>query len=204
VASTVDVCNQALVKVGAERITSLADGTKQADTLAAIFDIKRDAELSAHPWTFAIKRVLLPASVTAPIGADWAYAYPMPSDYLSMVEVGGSYVFYDASSGTDPDVGGPLFGIEGGAVLTSAASPLFIRYVYRVTNSGLFPALFVEALACRLAAELCEALTQSTSKREAAWAEYKQAIRQAKRVNAIEIPPQRNPPTSWVRALEQT
>jgi hypothetical protein len=203
VASQVDVCNQALVKVGAARITSLSDGTKQADTLNAVFDIKRDAELASHPWTFAIKRVQLPASSTAPLGTDWAYAYPLPSDYLAMVQVGESYAFYDSSSGSDPETGGPLFGIESNAVLTSEPSPLFVRYIYRVTNAGLFPPLFVEALACRLAAELCESLTQSTSKREAAWMEYRQAIRQAKRVNAIEVPPQRNPPSSWVRALEQ-
>lgn len=203
-ASQVDVCNQALIKAGAARISSLADGTKQAEILSSIWDIKRDAELAAHPWTFAIKRVQLPASVTAPIGTDWGYAYPLPSDYLSMVQVGESWVFYDNASGDDPDSGGPLFGIEGNAVLTNEASPLFVRYVYRVTNTGLYTALFNEALACRLAAELCEALTQNLSKREAAWAEYKQAIRTAKRVNAIEVPPQRNPPTSWVRALEQS
>lgn len=202
-ASQVDVCNQALIKIGAGTISSLADGTKQADLLSAIWNTKRDSELSAHPWTFAIKRVSLPASATAPAGTDWGYAYPLPADYLSMVQVGDSYVYYDSSSGDDPDSGGPLFGIEGGSILSSVTSPLFIRYIYRVTNTGLFPALFCEALACRLAAELAEPLTQNLSKREAAWAEYKQAIRTAKRVNAIEIPPQRTPPSSWVRALEQ-
>lgn len=104
-ASQVDVCNQALIKIGAGRISSLSDGTKQADLLNAIWSIKRDAELAAHPWTFAIKRVNLPASATAPEGTDWSRAYPLPADYLSMVQVGDSYVFYDSSSGDDPDSG---------------------------------------------------------------------------------------------------
>jgi hypothetical protein len=201
VASTIDICNQALIKAGAATITSLNDGTKAANTLNAIYAIKRDAELAAHPWTFAIKRAQIPASATAP-DHGWDYAYPLPSDFLALVEVGDNYVFYDNSSGTDPQAGGPLFAVEGGSILTDATSPLKIRYIYRVTAPGLFSPLFVESFACRLAAELCESLTQNLSKREAAWGERKQAIREARRVNAIEMPPQQVPPSSWVRALE--
>lgn len=196
--SEVAICNQALVKVGASRITALSNDTKQARALNAIYAVKRDAELAANPWTFAIKRAQIPASSTAP-AFGWAYAYPLPTDYLSMVEVGEDYTFYDSDTGA-------LFAIEtdsngGISVLTGQSSPLNVRYVYRVTNTGLFNALFVEALACRLAAEVCEELTQSLSKKEALWTEYKRAIREARRLNAIEQPPRKNPTTSWERAL---
>lgn len=197
-ASEAVICNQALVKVGAARISALTDDTKQARALSAIYEIKRDAELAANPWSFAIKRAAIPASSTAPT-FGWGYAYPVPTDYLAMVEVGEDYTFYDSASGA-------LFAIEtdsngGGAVLTDQTSPLNIRYIYRVTNTGLFAPLFVEALACRLAAEVCEELTQSASKKEALWGEYRRAIREARRLNAIEQPPRKNPPTSWERAL---
>lgn len=198
-ASTISICNQALSKVGADRIVSLQDETAQAKLLNAIFDVKRDAELAARPWTFAIKREMIPASSTPP-AFEWRYAYPLPSDYLALVQVGDSFTFYDNSSG---EFGGQkTFEPEGGAILTNEASPLKIRYIQRITNSGLFPPLFVEALACRLAAEICEKLTQNLSKRDAAWKERQQALREAIRVNAIERPPEFNPPTSWVRALE--
>lgn len=192
-ASQTDICNQALTKIGADRILAITDDTKAASTLNAIWAIKRDAELAAQPWTFAIRRASLPASTTTP-SFGWSYAYPLPSDYLAMVEVGEDYAFYTG----DPQ---PLFALEGGEVLTDQGSPLNIRYVSRVTNTGLYPALFAEALACRLAAELCESMTQSGPKREAAWAEHKKAIREARRVNAIEQPPRKIPPGSWERAL---
>lgn len=198
-ASAVSICNNALVKVGATRIIALSDDTKQARTLAAIFDVKRDAELAANPWTFAIKRALLPASSTPP-AFGWSFAYPLPADYLALVEVGQDWAFYggDADVFTiETDANGSL------AILTDQAAPLQVRYISRVTNAGLFPPLFVEAFACRLAAEICEDLTQSTSKREAAWAERKQALREARRVNAIEQPPRANPPNSWERAMVQ-
>lgn len=192
-ASQTAICNQALTKLGAQRIVNLSDDSKQAKTLSAIYDIKRDAELAAHPWTFAITRAQIPASSTPP-AFGWSYAYPLPADYLAMVEVGQDYVFYNTDTG-------PLFQIEsfenGLAILTDQGSPLEIRYIKRVTNAGLYPPLFVEALACRLAAEACEDLTQSLSKREAAWNERTQAVRDAKRVNSIEQPPRVMPDTSW-------
>lgn len=200
-ASEVEICNQALTKVGATRITSLLDDTPQAKTLNAIYSVKRDAELAAKPWTFAIKRASLPASATPP-AFGWSYSYPLPSDFLALVQVGDDWSMYESD-------GGALFEIESDqatgrmALLTDQAAPLNVRYVYRVTNAGLFHPLFVEALACRLAAEVCEPLTQSLAKRQQAWDEYKAAIREARRQNAIEQPPRRPPDASWVRSLDQ-
>jgi hypothetical protein len=201
VASQVEIVNQALIKLGAATITSLSENTKPANTMRTVYEVKRDAELAAEPWTFAITRTLLPASATPP-AFGWQYSYPLPSDFLKMVEVGEDYVFYDIDNG-------PLFQIESDgdtgrlAVLTDDAGPLKIRYVRRVTTPGLFPPLFVEAFACRLAAETCEALTQSLSKREQAWGERKEAVSKAKRVNSIEQPPVRRPDSSWVKALTE-
>lgn len=189
-ASSVQICNQALAKLGAQRITDLLDDTRNARVLNAIYDIKRDAELAAHPWTFAITRAQIPASSTAP-SFGWLRRFPLPSDCLRLVEVG--------EAGADYDPAG--FEVEGGAILTDNGSPLKIRYVQRVTNSGLYPPLFVESFACRLAGEVAEELTQNLSKRDAAWAERRQAIAEARRTNAIERPPQRSQPTSWERAL---
>lgn len=194
-ASVVQICNQALTKLGAQRITDLLDDTRNARVMNAIYETKRDAELSAHPWTFAIKRAQIPALSTAP-AFQWTKSYPLPSDCLRLVQVGEDYTFYDSD-------GGELFQVEGNSILTDEESPLDVRYVYRVTSTGLFSPLFIEALACRLAAEACEEVTQNASKRELAWQEYKQAIREAKRVNAIEQPPQRQPDLSWARALTE-
>lgn len=193
--SDVGICNQALNKLGAARITALTDTDKNARHMASIYEVKRDAELAAHPWTFAITRVSIPASSTAP-AFKWLRSFPLPSDCLRLVEVGQDFDLYDSETGA-------RFQVEGNAILTDEASPLQIRYVARVTNTGYYPAPFVEALACRLAAESAEALTQNATKREAAWNEHKQAIKEARRLNAIEQPPQRTPMNSWERVLVQ-
>lgn len=188
-ASQTTICNLALHKVGAARILSIDDGTKSASVLKDIYDSCLDAELSAHPWIFAITRALIPAASTAP-PFGFKAAYPLPTGYLKMVEVGQHWAFYRADWG-------PRFAIESGAVLTDAVSPLAIRYVRRITAAGDLVAGFVQSFACRLAAECAESLTQNLSKRQAAWEEWKQAISLAKRTNDIELPPQRNLPTAW-------
>jgi len=69
--------------------------------------------------------------------------------------------------------------IEGSQILTIFNAPLKIRYIQDVTDPGRFDALFVEALAAKLAYEACEEITQSLSKRQQAGEDYKQAIRDA-------------------------
>lgn len=188
-ASQIDICNQALYKVGAAPIISLSDGTKGANALLAIYDIKRDSELAAHPWTFAITRAQLPASVTTPV-FGMAYYYPLPTGYLGMVEVGENYVMYDPYQGA-------LFQIEAGQIVTDEASPLNIRYIQRITNAGLFSPLFVESFACKLALEICESMSQSSSKKQNLKDDYDRAIKQAMRMNSIEQPPRLPPDGSW-------
>lgn len=198
--SQIDICNKALTKIGAARIVALTDEVRQARTLSAIWDMTRDVELAAHPWSFAIKRASIPALSTAP-AFGWARAFPLPTDFLRTVEVGEDYTLYL------PNESGPYFSIEqapdgsGTAILCDEASPLNMRYISRVTNPGLFPVLFAEALSCRLAAELALESTDSQGDRKGAWEEYGMAISEARRANAIEKPPQRQVDDAWSLAM---
>lgn len=188
-ASQTDILNLAMRKIGGPRITAIDDGTEAANVLQTIYTSCLEAELAAHPWSFATTRALIPADTVAP-AFGWKLSYPLPTGYLKMVEVGENWVFYRADCG-------PVFTIEGRAVLTDEGSPLKIRYVQRMTNAGAYPPGFVQSFACRLAAESAEAITQNLSKRQAAWDERKQALRDAAHTNDIELPPQRNLPNSW-------
>jgi hypothetical protein len=192
-ASQASIANQALVKLGAKRIVSIDDDARQARELKAIWDAKRDAEMAAYPWSFACHRAQLPALAEAPV-YGYTRAFPLPTDYLSMVEVGEYWTMYQPA-------GSELFTIEGGNILTNDPSPLRIRYVRRIENTGLWSPLFNEALACRLAFELCETLTQSPKKQQIIQEQYELAIRKARRTNAIERAPQRTVDDSWTLAL---
>lgn len=185
-ASDVDICNRALQKLGAKRITSLTDDSVNARACNAAYEIVRDAELRAHPWNFAIDREALAADSTEP---DWgrANSFQLPSDCLRVLPP------YPEDNLNDMD-----WQIEGRKIYTDDSDPLYIRYIARIEDTSLFDALFIEALANKLALELCEELTQSNTKKESLNQDYDKIIAKAKRTNAIENVAAEPPADTWI------
>lgn len=190
-ASKVSIANRALAKLGEDRILLLTDDNKRARTINQMFDDVLDAELRRYRWKFTITRAELPALAEAPAWG-YLYQYPLPADYLALVQVNDIYV----RAGT----GVALWQVESGNILTNIEAPLKVRYVKRVTNPGLFDAMFCEVLADRLAMEACETLTQSETKFTRVATQYKQDMQDAMRQDAIENPPDELPQGSWLDA----
>lgn len=185
-ASVVEICNRALQKLGASRITSITEDSSNARACNVAYEPVRDAELRAHSWSFSIKRVQLAADSTGPDFGP-ANAFTLPGDYLCLREPDESENHIDLD-----------WQVEGNKIITDDAAPLNVRYTFKVTDPNSMDALFREALATKLAFELCEELTQSNSKKESMREDYKEIIRQAKRTNAIERKSQTPPQDSWV------
>lgn len=183
-ASEVAICNRALQKLGAERITSLTQDARNARSCNAVYDILRDAELRAHPWSFAIRRVILAPDADAPL-FDYAYAFSVPADCLRVLPPS------DTSSG---------WVMENNKILTNAGDTLQLRYVTRVEDPNAFDSIFREALAARIAMELCEELTQSNAKMQMVSAMYKQTMQEARKNNAFELSSAIPPDDPWVVA----
>ena len=51
-ASQVEICNRALIKLGAGQITSITDNNKQARILSGLWETVRKAELTKRYWNF--------------------------------------------------------------------------------------------------------------------------------------------------------
>ena len=194
-ASQVEIANRALTKIGEARITSLADNVEAARTISSMWDVVRDAELRAHNWNFSITRASLAALVTVP-AFRYAYEFQLPSLCLKIIQVGE---YYPGPSMSDfrnaPEA---PYQIEGRKILTDYPAPLYIRYVASITDTGTWDALFTEAFACRLAMESCERITQSNTKKQSAQADYKLAITEAVKADAIENPPEPLPDNTWL------
>ncbi len=189
--SQVQIVNLALTKLGQDRLISINDDVEQGRVMRSLWDMTRDTVLASHPWKFAIKRTSLPALAAAPEGADWTLQYALPEPCLRLVQVGEhAALFYN------PTV--EAFALEGGAILTNEAAPLFVRYVQRVENTGLWPVLFGRVVAMQLAADACEKITTSSSKFNDCALAYTNAIREAKRQSAIERPPQAYAISDWL------
>lgn len=185
-ASEVDICNRALQKVGAARIVSLTENSVNARACNSAYSMLRDAEFRARAWNFTITRTSLPADAVAP---EWgkANSFTLPSDYVMWLrpypEDNTDLIDYE---------------VEGGKIYTDYDAPLYFRYVRRVEDTGLFDPLFSEALACKIAMEICEELSQSTSKKQVLRDEYKETIALARNRNAFEKIPQSPPEDEWL------
>lgn len=161
-ASQVEICNRALTKLGASRITSLSDANKGARAMSALWDTVRRAELRKRPWSFALRRASLASLSTAPTWG-FALAYQLPSDFLRLTQVSDIYLIPGMTDYREGD--DSAYAIEGSQLLTDFSAPLKIRYIADVTDTGFFDALFVEVMASKLAYEACYDITQSNQGR---------------------------------------
>lgn len=194
-ASDTEIANMALAKLGeVQQLLTLADNTNPGRVLNRIYTMVRDAELRRYNWKFAIKRAQLMALVAAP---EWGFArqFTQPTDCLKLIQVNDVYVQPYSKQKA-------LWSVESGQILTDLAAPLKVRYIQRVTNAGLFDPLFVEAFACKLAFEACIPLTQSATRKQELAEQYKFAIGEAMRVDAIENPPDELPSGTWLDSRE--
>jgi hypothetical protein len=194
-ASIIQVANRALTKLGSARITSLDDDVKAARSIKSCFEDLRDDELRAHRWSFALKRTTLAALSDTP-AFGFQYQYAMPADFLRIDMVNDEY----PATVMDNYIGSEAVDwvLEGGRLLTDIVAPLPLRYIAQVTDPNTWDPNFREALASRIAMEICEDLTQSDTKKQGAKDDYQRAIRQAIRTNSIERLPVQPPDDQWV------
>src|ERR671919_2182106 len=85
--SSVELCSSALVKLGAQAISSFQDGTAEAEVASRLYTLVRDALLCAHPWSFATAQASL-ARLTGDPVSDFAHAYALPQDLLKALSAG--------------------------------------------------------------------------------------------------------------------
>lgn len=196
-ATEIEIANRALQKLGEGRIVALTDDSKAAREMSAAFDAVRDAEIARHRWRFALKRALLQPLVTAPV-FGYTVQYQLPTDML-VLDFVGEYAWVDLSDYINSTDVAP-YSIEGDKLLSRVTGDTYIRYRARITNTALYPAPFCEALSARLAYELCETLTGSGSKKGDLASDYEQCLREARRANAIQNPPEKIADDSWLLA----
>jgi len=192
-ASNVEIANRALGELGGNKITDLEEDSPEARKINRVFVQVRDELLRRHRWNFAITRVALPAEVAVPV---WGFtkAYPIPTDCLRLIEVNGSPDFRLERS---PSGGGR-------AIVTDAAAPIQIRYVMRITDPNEFDVCFAALFAARLAQETAEDITGSNAKSDRLERWAKLALSEAKRLDAIEEPPEELPDEgNWLASREQ-
>ena len=200
--SPVAICNLALSQVNQKFVTNI-DTPPDGDSTAALckkwFPEVRRATLRSHVWNFAIKRVQIAASSTAPIfGFDTAY--DLPPNYIRFLT-------------RHNDFGNPIPGafiegvdyqIEDGQFLTQGAvttgNVLNMRYIFDQEDILKWDALATDLLVVNLALKLAPKFKSSPR----AIANLKDTLREikaeAKAIDGQERPPRRVQRSKFLQA----
>lgn len=190
--SETDLVNGALRLIGGSRITSLTDGTKNANVANDLYGELRDDLLRGHPWNFATKRQKLAQSSTAPT-FEFDHAYPLPSDWLRTISV------HNNDSGT----GTVLYRVEQVAnqtAIVTSADDVYLRYIAQITDPNLMPVDFRRALQLALARDMAVPIAASNTLQAALAKQAAAALMKARSTDGMGQFPERRPRGSWAES----
>ena len=177
--SVVSICNSALNILGANNIIALTEDSKNARLCNQRYIPIRNAVFREHHWNCLVKRIELARDTATPTH-EFSYQYQLPADCIKVINIGGLH------NGTSSNLdGGQIFKVEGRKIVTDEEQ-IFLVYSSIVEDVTEYDSLLVESISQRLAAELCYAITSSTSLANSLKAEYQEKLRLARHADATE------------------
>lgn len=179
--SEVHIANTALIRLGQPTITSLEDDNREARVVKQMYEVARDAVLSAYPWNAATRRASLALLATDP-EFGYTHQHQLPPDFLRLMRIENS---------------GQPFRIEGRTILSNS-DPLRIVYVFKLTDVAKMDHLMKEAISTRLSAELAIALTGSDGRRQQELANHERVMAEARYHDALQSPMDQIGGSTWL------
>lgn len=168
------IINKALFKIGAQRITSISDGSPNAVLVGEIYQECLTEVIEEAPWSFCLKNAVLNQIDLAedlPNMADGVdIAYALPADYLDIYMINYPTAQIRQQYLDTPYVTSPLL------ALLSDTPGLIMRYKFINTNPTTYTSKFAEALSCKIAAQLCFKISEAAQYATVIRAEYKEAL----------------------------
>jgi len=136
--SKFDICNQALVLVGANTITSFSQNTTESIVANQLYETTVEDLLTKCRWRFASKQVQLSKNTTNP-DARYESSYALPSDAIIIhtVTVSDQVIIYDR-------YGQNIF------TNTTSSDTVIADYTFQPSES-IFPPYFAKVLVFELA-----------------------------------------------------
>ncbi|MEZ0575446.1 hypothetical protein [Halodesulfovibrio aestuarii] len=181
--SVISICNKGLQYVGGSPIVSLEENTRGAELCNQLYAEVRDELLESHHWSFATRYVRLPKLPESP-PFYFACAYQLPADCIGVRQLQDSKPFE----------------VVEGRVLYTDSTPAKAIITVRVTDPALYPALFVEVMARKLAAELAVPLMNSAKLEQTMYSKFVDSFARAAAVDGAEGVQQIDESDGWLQA----
>ncbi|EDB9085101.1 hypothetical protein BEU93_13305 [Salmonella enterica subsp. enterica serovar Newport] len=173
--SSVTICSNALLALGASPINSFDEPYDFARLCANKYPTIRDSVLRSHPWGCATKRVILsPETDSPPFG--FKFQFPLPGDLLRILSVGeeGRHIRYR---------------VEGRLILADV-NLLPLRYIWRNDDESSWDSMLIRATEITVAAEIAYAVTASSSMAQLMEQKAQLIMQQSRTYDSQEEPPE--------------
>lgn len=170
-ASKIDLISSALVLIGDKPINTLTGNSRAQQVAAALYDKTVKSELSKHRWGFARRKAQLSLLVDEPIDNDWAKAYQLPADLLTLIKL-------------NPRVGYQIYGSK---VYTNLTQALYCDYISDVAESE-WPEYFAEMIEFALARKFANSIRDSAPSVDRVTQEYLNSAASARFTDSIQHP----------------
>ena len=194
-----DIINAAIRALGGKRNISATDKTNAAEEMQAAYRLVRDVLIRSYSWNYCIKRdtaAFIEESDNM-LYREYKYIYQVPSDCLGIISLNDRFTGYSGVELTESY--NPFYKIRGDKIYTRYKPPLIIEYKYRNEDVSSYDACFCNVLSLDLAIKCCERIKQSSSAEDMLRRQRQDALDDALRCNALEIPLRPKPTGNWLR-----
>ena len=188
----VDICNDAIARVGGKLIQSIESPTTLTENYCAtMYPKNRRIVLRSAVWNFA--RTTKEIAKSSEQAKGYAGVYPLPNDFLRLLGViGMDLMGYDTDRYRLSD--NKLYLVDCGT------PSIELEYIRDVEDATRFDPLFTEALSLRLAYNLQYALSGKNTTAQRLYEEYQLALAEAKSIDGQEQKPIRVQRSRWLAA----
>lgn len=181
--TSVQICNIALTRIGAARISSLSDSSENAIISNLYYDLIYETVLKSYPWECSTYRTSLSQLSSTPLYEyNYAYQLPVSPKCLRVFE-------------TYPETD---YKIENGKLLCNLDS-VYIKYAARISEAELSSHVAL-VIAARLAIALSNRIAQDIALKNQLWQEYQMLLRQAKDLDGVSSRPDEKGEFDWIEA----
>jgi hypothetical protein len=206
-ASPVDICNIAIMRVGGQPITSLTENSPAAISCNLQYDIVRRDLLRSHPWNFAIRYAQLAEDAQPPL-FNYDHSFALPADCLRILStadqeqanlwgLGGDFNGYVQISNRVDFATADNYKVVGRHLYTNNGTAQ-VKYIRDVTDTSLFDPSFTELFGVRLAMTIAYQLTGSVQMRKDLADEFQYLFMQARENNGQEGTRERIELSAWL------
>lgn len=165
--SDVDLCSQSLGLLRADSISSLDDGSNEADICSLFYDDFANDVLTRYPWSFCTKKILLVQEDDDPVN-EYQYSHIVPGGALRIWAL-----FPDSGVGSAPVKDYEIQADdEGNRRIYSNYSTLYAEYTWRTDESkwpGYFVQFFIHAFAALIAKPVTDQTDLQAEMHQLAW-----------------------------------